>query len=97
MISKDARNLFMPVSSDCGLLKTEIRRSSFYRDVDDARIRLCRYGRSSFEDNYTVRKVCCHDEIVFDDESGLFRMKHEAEGAGLEAAVTPSMNSSLTV
>lgn len=71
----------MPESSDCGLVevgKSEIQ-SARKRFSNDVRIRFCIYSGGSLEDDDAVGEVCCHDEIVLNDEGGLFGMKDEAE------------------
>lgn len=60
VISRDARNLFIPVSNDCG------------------GVAVAEMAGLALEHDYTVCKICRHNEVVLDDERGLLCMKNEA-------------------
>lgn len=67
MISRDAKNLFIPVNKDCGL--TLFSALIHLRTIaHSSRSSGSSHRRLTLEYNDAISQVCGHDEVVFDDE-----------------------------
>jgi hypothetical protein len=78
VICRDARNLFMPDKSDWGLRKERTQQVLIVEDLGCSNVYLrcsgsCN-GWLAFKDDNAIGEICCHDEIVLDNEGGLLRV-----------------------
>ena len=74
MISRDAKNLFIPDSKDCGLALFSVWERSG-NDSQHSRGSSSSNSRFTLEHNDTVSQVCGHDEVVLDDERRLLSVE----------------------
>ena len=74
MISRDAKNLFIPVSNDCGLRCFQYR-MDVRTTAPHSRGSGSRHSRLPLEHNDTVSQVCGHDEVMLDDERCLLSVE----------------------
>ena len=74
MISRDARNLFIPVNKDCGLTSF-LALVGLRKTARNSRGSGSSHGGLTFEYDNAISQVCGHDKVVFDDERCLLSVE----------------------